>query len=732
MSSNIQHAPPGPPQAGDPAGGKDKPKRARKRGGNKGNKQPNANADDNATTKHSNTNTTGGDNDKLNSNGNPGEKKKQNNRRRKKNNDKEKDGQKADNTNVLKGGNKSKAAMDKQSQKQAKTKAKPQESKPPPPPTKEELAKIAEQKAKAELEVAIQKKQAEEAKRIETLKKQQAKLEDTFRERVSNLTDFVDTAIEKRNVRVHMQPDEVSKSQTAFQNDKKKLKSDLKKCTAFCKKIKATQAFDDTVVKSLLKDVDTLNLTRYLDEIASAFLDNAGAGNSSSVRKLKVSDVPGIAKVLVALHQRYKDYIVEIFLPEFLGFFKGKTNSFDAKQKRIYMRILTELLSLGVLTETKPIMKIVAEAAGAPKGDGTDEKEEKYMVTDPHMLTSFAKAAGHELTGVVPTSILKDVDFILHEKTRFDEAKLRERSPDTHEDQGLQDLPTPGDDDNEDAADGEKFVQIDMSSEVKAPETHESRDDTLPTVPDALIAEGEVAIERIKSITESRAVTNEVCNRFRKHLTGAFQCLSVSFVATHAKLSRMEKRCEQDRLLAGSLTEQREKALLDARNLLESLRKSVEVLAEALHEKIPEVQEAKEEEKEETVTGLEVYKGEDGQEINLGPFDDEETRAFYCDIPDLLTTIPPILLGYSADDVQRIQEEIAKKYGKGDGQTEEGDDLVTVDECIASEKDFDDVEDATVEGEIEGKQEEGMLYQMLHDFSTRSSTVLLTMHIYPF
>jgi hypothetical protein len=26
---------------------------------------------------------------------------------------------------------------------------------------------------------------------------------------------------------------------------------------------------------------------------------------------------------------------------------------------------------------------------------------------------------------------------------------------------------------------------------------------------------------------------------------------------------------------------------------------------------------------------------------NLGPFDDEETRAFYCDLPDLLSTKPP-------------------------------------------------------------------------------------------
>jgi regulator of nonsense transcripts 2 len=51
----------------------------------------------------------------------------------------------------------------------------------------------------------------------------------------------------------------------------------------------------------------------------------------------------------------------------------------------------------------------------------------------------------------------------------------------------------------------------------------------------------------------------------------------------------------------------------------------------------------------------------------LGPFDDEETRAFYCDIPDLLTTIPPALLGLSEEEIESRKASNAVKYGIGGG-----------------------------------------------------------------
>ena len=66
--------------------------------------------------------------------------------------------------------------------------------------------------------------------------------------------------------------------------------------------------------------------------------------------------------------------------------------------------------------------------------------------------------------------------------------------------------------------------------------------------------------------------------------------------------------------------------------------------------------------------------GDEEAGASFGPFDDEETRAFYCEIPDLLTTVPPALLGISQDEIDKRKAENLAKYGSGfDSVTDEAD-----------------------------------------------------------
>lgn len=55
--------------------------------------------------------------------------------------------------------------------------------------------------------------------------------------------------------------------------------------------------------------------------------------------------------------------------------------------------------------------------------------------------------------------------------------------------------------------------------------------------------------------------------------------------------------------------------------------------------------------------------GEGGEGTNSGLFDDEETRSFYCDLPDLLSTKPPALLGLTQEQVEEKKARNAIKYG---------------------------------------------------------------------
>ena len=58
-----------------------------------------------------------------------------------------------------------------------------------------------------------------------------------------------------------------------IESSKKKLKSDLKKCTAFVKKIKAGQYPTPKEMELPNNAIKTLNLTRYVEEVANALLE---------------------------------------------------------------------------------------------------------------------------------------------------------------------------------------------------------------------------------------------------------------------------------------------------------------------------------------------------------------------------------------------------------------------------------------------------------------------------
>jgi regulator of nonsense transcripts 2 len=167
-------------------------------------------------------------------------------------------------------------------------------------------------------------------------------------------------------------------------------------------------------------------------------------------------------------------------------------------------------------------------------------------------------------------------------------------------------------------------------------------------------------------------------------------------------LRKLEKRCEQDRLLSGQLTAVREKGLHDARKLCDTLQKSVEALSDCLDQAVPQM--AVEEDDADAVrgAGVEVWTKEAGGTEDLGPFDDEETRAFYFDIPDLLTIIPPALLGIADEDIDKRREANKQKYGRfitagSDADAEMSPSTET------SEAQFDALE----RGEMPGVDEEG-------------------------
>lgn len=80
-------------------------------------------------------------------------------------------------------------------------------------------------------------------------------------------------------------------SRESHEANKARLKSDLKKTTAFTKKVKA---LSEDQRASLDKDVDTLNLSRYVSEVVDAVAEN----------RLKNADVSVAVHLCCLMHQR--------------------------------------------------------------------------------------------------------------------------------------------------------------------------------------------------------------------------------------------------------------------------------------------------------------------------------------------------------------------------------------------------------------------------------------------
>jgi hypothetical protein len=165
--------------------------------------------------------------------------------------------------------------------------------------------------------------------------------------------------------------------------------------------------------------------------------------------------------------------------------------------------------------ETKHLLKVVGEAAGAGK-------DENYVVQDAHTVVAFTKQAGHEIFGITPLSVASAV------------AQIKRNH-----------------------------------AHVEANNANLSDDDVVPN--SNLVSTGMELINKIDEVLKIRAVDDVFTEAATTRCMGAFHFLSESLVHSRNTLQKIEKRCDQDRLVLGSLTEVREKGLADARTLKENL-----------------------------------------------------------------------------------------------------------------------------------------------------------------
>ena len=415
----------------------------------------------------------------------------------------------------------------------------------------------------------------------------------------------------------------------------------------------------------------------------------------------------------VHMHLRYPNF-AEILIPSLLsavsnngGGGGGGADGEWGLPRRTCFRLLAEFVLHGIITDIRPIAKVIVDAAGAPSEEGKD-----YAVTDANLIVTFAKVGGNEILGAVPRSVKREMERLMMEVQGKGEGNLALVT----EPEVAVAIPSEQMEPSKDAG-GDRQKPDDEKSSTIEKEASLLETPFVVTLSNELRRKCQSTIDDFNStVPHSRAVPPSATSTLLRHTLGAFRSLSNSLVATHRRLLKLEKRCDQDRLLQGNLSDAREKGLNDARSLMESLKKSVEALSEALDVDAPVLDEEETSNVESSDgKGIELWSRNNAGDENLGPFDDEETRSFYCNVPDLLSTKPPALLGINANDLEKLKERNSRVYGGNSSEeVEEEGDMPVIEEEVGENAGLEEAEDGDekdetmdLEGEVGGNDEKG-------------------------
>ncbi|CAI5730737.1 unnamed protein product [Hyaloperonospora brassicae] len=366
-----------------------------------------------------------------------------------------------------------------------------------------------------------------------------------------------------------------------------KLKSDIKRSSAFVKKLRV---LTECNADALLRDAAELNLTRYVSECVTALAD----------APFKLVDLPAVTKVASQLHQRYEDFaqaLVRALVQSFDALYASEDRG-KMLRRRLILRLLCELYLAGVCDDVHVIAHLVQRVArreppvGLKRGkssallggsllSATSSSSLPSSQLEVPLLVSFAKSVGVEFLGVQPKK-WKEMANVL--------------------------------------TDHKESVQTVLQSWTA-------------------IVPASVQVE---------------C---RSCLYDAFEMIGKFYVAQHTTVWKLEARNEKEEANRGEVAEDHVQELKKAKLLFEKLQTSVNALADALDREVPPLPV----EKRDDGSGrgeILVWEGGEGggrESGRGGPFDDEATRSFYEDLPDLLELVPAVVLGLTEADVAELR-----------------------------------------------------------------------------
>lgn len=365
-----------------------------------------------------------------------------------------------------------------------------------------------------------------------------------------------------------------------------RLDSSLKRHTGLIKRMRQSLGTDHH--DQILKDIDSLSLEKYIDEIAGAALEGI-------TRCKTEKDVWSAVEVISAFHRRFP----AAFTPSLISSLSAalaapsraalsalppeqreKEDSARVSRQRPLLRVCSELALVGIITDGQKrsggewIMKVLRELLS---NDPT--------LSSLPLLSIFLKSYSRPYLGLTPPQ--------------------------------------------------SKQISAEAEPGTLSSATTNATQGEFPT----LFHEDEEIVEQ------------EIRDRFKRMCEGYFDSVSKKLTIEHKRLQDQDRRNHEAYIRSGEIFEDRQQAYEKMTKGYEKLLASCQTLSELLYLPMPSLPTASQKSDSIQIGGNAVLGDEEDPFANSGgKWEDEEERRFFEDIQDLKDFVPKSVLGIESDE----------------------------------------------------------------------------------
>ncbi|ERT02632.1 hypothetical protein HMPREF1624_00933 [Sporothrix schenckii ATCC 58251] len=436
----------------------------------------------------------------------------------------------------------------------------------------------------------------------------------------------------------------------------KSLDSSLKKNTAFIRRLRT--AISSSTLSSLLQEIASLSLSKYLSEIVSACYEG--------LSRLKTpADIEAGVEIVSALHQRFGPADFTEYLGWLLG--KGmappdknqlKTLSAEARERdekerltlqRVLLRIVTELWLVGVLRTPEDVNRPDDTTKGAI-GKTTEVKfrtstSAKGNSTEPFPLAVLKDLLGHDRDH---TNLPLLVTFV---KTfSWDILGTSGVSSEDRKDDGVNG--------------GLRTENSEHAATDKGGNDLDGGDNDATNPGDEESGAGAPGDSSNTTATgDSPIAPPELQEKFRNILTRYFEDVKGHLVRDQKAISSQSRRNAEAYVKSGEVFEDRQSHFEKQVKAQERLVSNAQVIADIIGAEMPDLKDGDD---GQLAAGgsIGIVKAGDyprGQGEGSGIWEDEEERRFYENLVDLKGKVPAILLEDGKKKKTDSDEQVGKK-----------------------------------------------------------------------